>query len=250
MNYQSVLFVDLDGTILKSPFDLIFPTVFGELAKQSNLKPDVIQRYVVEESQRRQQDATMPLATSLDWDEIIITVARQIGAEVTEQPVLETLEAYLKPPHTQILDQADTILPQLSTDQRAVVAVTKGLAKYQRRILNSLNLTPFFADLITVESNQVSKDSRAFYGDWVDQARLKLIVGDQYQDDVVYPHEFGFKPIWKPTGSSAIEDPLERAASFDPPEGQSVRPEAIIFSLQELPNVVENLERRFLGHRA
>lgn len=250
MNYQSVLFVDLDGTILKSPFDMVFPTVFGELAQQSNLQPEIVQHHVVKESQRRQQDSTIPLANRLDWDDIITTVARQIGVEVSEQRVLETLEVYLKPPHTQILDQADTVLPQLSTDQRAVVAVTKGLAKYQQRILDSLNLTSFFADLITVESNQASKDSRAFYGDWVDQARLKLIVGDQYQDDVVYPHEFGFKPIWKPTGSSAIEDPLERAASFDPPDGQTVRPEAIIFSLQELPNVVEKLERRFLGHRA
>ncbi len=243
MDYQSVLFVDLDGTILKGPFDVVFPVVFNEVAAQASLTVESAQQRIIQESRNRQQNPNLPPTQAIDWDDVVATVAHQVG--LTDWPpdfVSQTLQHYLAPPHTQLLDDADQLLPQLANPQRALVAVTKGLAKYQKPLLTALGLVDLFTDVITLDTNNVGKDDVRFYATWRNRARTRLIVGDQYQDDVVYPHGFGFKTIWKPEGSSAIDDPFERAQAFDHPEGETIRPDAIIFSLRELPRVVEKLE--------
>jgi FMN phosphatase YigB (HAD superfamily) len=133
------------------------------------------------------------------------------------------------------------------------------LSKYQRPVLDRLGLTPLFTDILTPDVNHALKNDLAFFGAWPQAASLKVSVGDHYEDDVVAPKRFGWRSIWK-IGTpdeetieqlfharSSIElrqlDPFARPARFNYAASQTTQPDAIIFSLRELPKIVKELEK-------
>lgn len=246
MIYQTILFIDLDETVMRGPFEVILPAVLTDLANRAGLSTEEVHQLVRREHHQREQNPAVPRVKVMDWDDIMQTVAQQLDFSLPAETILEQVTARACPPHSQILDQADEVLSRLATPDRAVVAATKGLRKYQQVILDGLGLTSLFTDILTPDSFNSLKDGRAYYGDWPTKGRLKIMVGDRYDDDVRSPHKLGFKTVWKPQGNTETNDPFERARAFQPPEGETIRPEAIIFSLQELPAVVETLESRHL----
>jgi len=137
-------------------------------------------------------------------------------------------------------------LNELSKPGRAIVAATKGLRKYQLPILDGLGLTSLFTEVLTPDANNALKQDLSFYGNWVGSTRLQISVGDHYLDDLTAPQSFGFKTIWKP-GKQSDEikrfDPFERAAHYSFQAGQTVRPDAILVSLTELPSIIARLEK-------
>jgi FMN phosphatase YigB (HAD superfamily) len=244
--FESVIFIDLDGTIIRGPFEpAVFPVVFAELAQKSGLAHHEIRRLVIQENLDRQQDPNVSAAQAMDWDDIFDTVATRLGVRLQASAV-QIANAHAGPPYSAVLDNADQVLKQLANPHRALVVATKGLRKYQLPVLGALGLAPLFTDILTPDVNRALKNRLAFYGDWPRAARLKISVGDHFEDDVVPPCQFEFKTVWKCNASDdALNhlDPFERPASFDYAEGQTVRPDAIIVSLSELPYVVEELEK-------
>jgi putative hydrolase of the HAD superfamily len=253
-----VVFVDLDGTIMRGPFEsAVFPAVLGELARKTSLDVSELRRLASLENLERQRDSKEFAARAMDWDDILSTVAERLGVTL-ETRALEIARSHAGPPDSAILDHADQVLKQLASLQRAIVVATKGLRKYQLPVLDALGLTPLFTEILTPDVNNALKNDLAFYGRWPASTRLQISVGDHYEDDVVAPKRFGFKVVWK-IGTPDEEtmeqlarvrsseqlhklDPFERPTSFEYAEHQTVRPDAIIFSLRELPEVVERLE--------
>jgi FMN phosphatase YigB (HAD superfamily) len=130
------------------------------------------------------------------------------------------------------------------------VAASKGLAKYQRPVLEALGLISFFVEVLTPDTYSALKRDRAFYGPWPERAAVRIMTGDHYEDDVVAPYSFGFNTVWKWNGDDMglrDLDPFARALAFPYTSEQPVRPDAIIFSLRELPPVVLRLETRSGG---
>lgn len=244
--FHSVIFVDLDYTILHGPFEsAVFPMVLGELAEKSGLDLAEARRRVVEENLKRQNQPGTSAVQAMDWDDIVRTVAESLGVQL-EASVLRIVRSHAGPPYSKVLDHADTILRQLAGERRAIVAATKGLRKYQLPVLDALGLTPLFTEVLTPDSNNALKREIAFYGDWPRATRVQLSVGDHYEDDVIGPKSFGFKAIWKPNVSLeglATADPLARSGAFAYRSDQTVRPDAIIASLSELPWVIQHLDR-------
>jgi FMN phosphatase YigB (HAD superfamily) len=255
--YASVVFVDLDGTIIRGPFEpAVFPVVFAELARKTGRDVQEIRQQVLQAYLARQKDAALTVVQAVDWDDIFKATAAGWGVEL-EADAVAIANAHAGPPDAAILDHADQVLKQLASPHRALVVATKGLRKYQLPVLDGLGLTPLFTDILTPDVNGALKNDIAFYGHWPQSTRLQISVGDHYQDDVVAPKRFGFKVIWKigtpdeetaeqlagkSQGKLAKLDPFERPTSFNYAQGQTVRPDAIVFSLSELPRVVERLE--------
>jgi FMN phosphatase YigB (HAD superfamily) len=245
--YQSVVFVDLDATILTGPFEpAVFPVILTELAQKTGLDKQEIRRLTIQENLDRQRDSNCAAVRAMDWDDIFNTIAEQLGVKV-ESKAVEIARAHAGPPDAAVLDGAVEALEQLASPQRALVVATKGLKKYQLPVLDALRLTPLFTDILTPDVNGALKNDIAFYGQWPASARLKISVGDHYEDDVIAPGRFGFRAIWKvntPDAGLQELDPFDRPAHLSDSDGQTVRPDAIILSLRELPEVVGRLERR------
>ena len=258
--YDSVVYVDLDGTIIRGPFEpAVFPVVFAELARKARLDVSEIRRQVLEENLDRQRDPNVSAVLAMDWDDIFNTVAERLGVSL-ETRAVEIANQQAGPPYAALLDGADQVLKLLASRRRALVVATKGLAKYQRPVLNALGLTPLFTDILTPDVNHALKNDLRFFGDWPQAAPLQISVGDHYEDDVVAPKQFGFKAIWKvgtPDEETSEQlahvksgaqlrklDPFERPTNFQTAQRQTARPDAIIFSLCELREVVERLENQ------
>ena len=245
--YQTVVFVDLDATLIRGPFEsAVFPVVFAELARKTGLDTAEIRRQAIQENLDRQRDPDCTAIRAMDWDDILETVARRLGVKLEAQAV-EIAHRHAGTPDAAILEGAEQALKQLASPQRALVVATKGLKKYQLPVLDALGLTPLFTDILTPDVNRALKNDIAFYGQWPASARLKISVGDHYEDDVIAPRRFGFRAIWKvntPDAGLQKLDPFDRPAHLSDSEGQTVRPDAIVFSLRELPEVVGRLERQ------
>ena len=247
--FQSVVFVDLDATIIRGPFEsAVFPVVFAELAQKSGLDVKEVRRRTIQEYLDRQQDSNVPATRAVDWDDILNTVAERLRVKL-EAKAVDIANSHAGPPYAALLDGADQVLKQLASPGRAIVVATKGLRKYQLPMLDALGLTPLFTDILTPDVNNALKNDIAFYGRWPEMTRLQISVGDQYEDDVVAPTRFGFKTIWKVnTLDNELQElePFVRPHEFHYTDDQTVRPDAIILSLHELPQVVAQMEAQAL----
>lgn len=180
----------------------------------------------------------------MDWDDILATVAGQLGVRLDASP-LEIVRGHAGPPHAAVLDEADVVLRRLAAPGRALVVASKGLARYQIPVLRALGLEGFFHDILTPESTGALKRDAAFFAPWLARARLAVMVGDHYEDDVVAPYRFGLRTVWKlNTAEDALRGvgPLARPHVHRYAQGQTVRPDAIILSLHELPEVIDRLD--------
>ena len=258
VKWQTVIFIDLDGTLIRGPFEpAVFPVVFGELARKTGRDIREIRRRAIHDYLDRQKNSNLPVVQAVDWDDIFKTMAAGWGVDL-EANAVEIANAHAGPPDAVILDHADQILKQLAAPHRALVLATKGLSKYQRPVLDALGLTPLFADILTPDVNHALKNDVAFFGQWPQAAKVCISVGDHYDDDVVAPKRLGFAAIWKigTPDEETVEhlvqaksnaglrqlDPFERPARWEYAPDQTVRPDAIIFSLRELPEIVKRLE--------
>ena len=250
--WQSVVFLDLDATIIRGPFEsAVFPVVFAELAGKSGLDLQQVRQRTIQEYLDRQRDPNIPATRAVDWDDILNTVAEGLRVKL-EAKAVDIANSHAGPPYAAVLDGADQVLKQLASPHRAIVVATKGLRKYQLPVLDALGLTPLFTDILTPDVNNTLKNDRAFYGRWPEMTRLQISVGDHYEDDVVAPRQFGFKVVWKVDRPDearwgSLEQPLSRIANWGYLPNQTVRPDAILFSLRELPAVVDRLEEQALA---
>lgn len=245
--WQSVVFIDLDNTIMEGPFEsLVFPTIFRELSEKTGMELSEVRRHVVKENMERQKQPGFSAVLAMDWDDIFKSVADNHGVQLDGNS-LEIINSHSGLASSLLMEDADKVLRQLAKPNRAIVAATKGLRKYQIPVLDTLGITPLFSDLLTPDTNNVLKQDIAFYSKWLHLTDMQISVGDHYEDDVVAPKSFGFKVIWKPNrqiDEFELESPFDRPAKYDYLDGQSIRPDAIIISLQELPQVVRHLEER------
>jgi len=250
---ESVVFIDLDHTLLEGPFDtLVFPRVLGELAQKTGLKFEALLSEARAVNRARQADPACPAVRSMDWDDIFSELAARYGV-CLETSALELVRSSPGPPFSHLLPCAKETLTRLAAarPRRALVLATKGLLRYQGPVLEALGLTPFFDDILAPDTTQALKKSPAFYGPWPARTRLQIMVGDTYEDDVEPPRRFGFRTVWKtgrPDGPAAEMDPFTRAGQVSNGSGQPLPPpDAVIYSLDELPEVIDRLEHETLN---
>lgn len=246
-DYQTVIFIDLDGTLMINPFEsAVWPVVIQELRQKSGNDSSTILQMIEDENYARQRDDTVSPILAMDWDDITLTVAQRLG--VTLSANVTQLVRKHAASHSSLLDYAIEALRELAAPHRALVVATKGLGKYQRPVMDALGLTPHFQDIITPDSNNGLKKHRHFFGDWPERGQQAVMVGDLYTDDVLYPSAHGFKTIWKPRASLIPNSlyhlsPFTRAKEFPYTPEQTARPNAILVSLRELATTVTRMEQ-------
>jgi FMN phosphatase YigB (HAD superfamily) len=251
--WQTAILIDLDGTLIEGPFErAVWPVILGELARKTGLSLQAARDQIVEENARRQSNPAVPAVQAMDWDDIVATVAGRLGVRL-ESRLLELVESNAV--LSCVLDHGDHVLRELRQPERALVVATKGLARYQKPVLDALGLTPLFDDILTPDVYGALKSSRAFFGGWPERVQVAMMVGDRYDDDILYPGSYGLKTIWKPetigweaglAEQMQAQNPFARARLFPYQDDQPVAADALILSLEELPAVVKQVEQMAL----
>lgn len=243
---QSVVFIDLDHTLLEGPFESsVFPLVVGELAQKSGQDYNALLNMVRQENRQRQNSPAFSAVQAMDWDDIFTQAARRLGVRL-QTNAREIVLSHSGRPYTGLHDGALETLDALSRGkpERALVLATKGLLKYQLPLLEALQIRLFFDDILTPDSTQALKNTIGFYSHWPETTRLQIMVGDNYADDIQPARAFGFKTVWLrlpdvPVSAGYLDRPYETSPD---PNAAVIRPDAVISSLHDLPEVIYRLE--------
>lgn len=252
---RTVLFIDLDATIMTNPFwTAVFPIISKALSGKTGRSTETIIKDLVVENRYRLENPPCDRALAMDWDDIASTVADVYGVPFLLS-VEDLVRAHSSPPYTSSLDSAGLVLKSLSQKPtRKLVAASMGLSKYQFPVLRSLELFDLFEDFLMPDLTGYLKTDREFYGKYLHQigSSVLISVGDHYIDDIIYPKSFGFHAILKAvvpqlTPLMPFERPNHVMKHRDKvrslPVETSVLPDAVITHLTELPGVVEQIER-------
>jgi len=187
-NLSSVVFIDLDDTILEGPFEsFVFPTIFNELSEKSKVSVSDIRRIVATENFSRQGNPNIAPLLAMDWDDIVQTIAAKLDIQIDQGIVLKIVKRCMRPPFIKLFVNAQAVLNELIKQGHYLVAVTKGLSKYQAPLIKALGIQSIFTEILTPDTYGFLKNDIRFYGNWPSKTDSQIIVGDHFMDDVVYP---------------------------------------------------------------
>ncbi|GAB4513487.1 MAG: hypothetical protein OHK0046_14220 [Anaerolineae bacterium] len=249
----TILFVDIDSTLVENRFSFkVISTLVGEIAAATGLAPEDIGRSIGEENNRRQlDDPDNPL--TMDWDDILDTIAARNGVQLSRR-VIDLWREYADPGMVDVLDNASHVFQQIKAPHRTLVIATKGLRKYQDVVLETVGLASLFDDILTPDITGYLKTSPGYFARYTQTPTPTTFiqVGDHYYDDVICAKRNGFYAVMRaPIPELADLDPFERPAHLlryqeqihtYPRQGTDVLPDAVVISLEELPAVLPRLE--------
>lgn len=249
---QTILFFDIDSTLVENQFShKVIAQALGEITAACNTPVAELAREMNHENSRRQRLDPDNVLT-MDWHDIVLTVARRYQVEL-QSNVDRLWVEYASADDVEVLDNAHQVLADLRQPGRRLVIATKGLTKYQQPVLAVTGLHQYFDDVLTPDSTGYLKTSPQYFTRYRDsQARL-IQIGDHYYDDVICAKRNGFASIMRlPLPELQSVDPFERPNLLHqyrdriptyPDEGTDFLPDAVVVSLQECPAVVRRMEQ-------
>lgn len=248
---QTIIFFDLDSTLVENQFSReVIGSLLHEISAQCGQPVEELGKALGDENWRRQQsDPDHPL--TMDWQDIVEWLADKHGVELSGK--VDTLwEAAAIADDILVLDDAHSVLEALKADHRKLVIATKGLHKYQMPVLEATRLNKHFDDILTPDITGYLKTSPDYFKKYRDQNALFVQVGDHYYDDVMVAQRNGFKTVLRaPIEALKLYDPDDRPdvliqhvdkISTFPKKGTPIRPDAVVLSLQELPDLIAQFE--------
>lgn len=261
-NARTVIFCDLDGTLMVNPFHgFVFPEVYSRIGTHAGLSVESVRQLVMTEFDRRLTNPPPDnLPWVMDWDDIVQTVAARFGASLPPD-LCETLATqHANPPDSSTLDDAVTALRRVrEVGGRWLVVASMGLAKYQSPVMRGIGLYDCFDDFLMPDLTNCLKTDACFYQQYLNDGhahrRLHISLGDNYIHDVVFPKSLGFYSVLRlPVPELNDVPPFERPPhihhygsriQFYPvdPALATTLPDAVITHLSELPDVISQIER-------
>ena len=249
---KTILFFDLDATLIENHFSRkVFSPLLQEIAEETGVNAKALWKAIEKENQRRQkEDPDNPL--TMDWDDMVQTLARSYGISSLSDTVDNLWKTLANLADIELLDNSPLVLSKLKKEHRQLVLATKGLYKYQEPILKLTGLDKLFDDILTPDRTSYLKTSPQFFDKYRQEEALFVQVGDHFYDDVVCAKRNGFYSIMRaPLPELQHHHAFERPnylANYSheittyPREGSDIRPDAIVLSLQELEDVISAIE--------
>jgi FMN phosphatase YigB (HAD superfamily) len=262
---QTICLVDIDGTLVENRFSFkAMRDLLEDVLPHTNKTLQEIAPELWRENTHRQQSDPDNVLT-MDWHDIVATVAQRYGV-MLERSLDDLWRHYASADDVTINDDAPSVMETLREGGRKLVIATKGLSKYQYPLLDVTNLRDYFDEVLAPDITGYLKTTPAYFSEFLarqmqdyGEETCYIQIGDHYLDDVICPVQNGFYSIMRaPIEVLRDLDPFERPAylhlhrkdiSTYPNEAPydvqpfPVRPHAVVYSLQEVPAVVERIER-------
>lgn len=237
---KGILFIDLDHTLIKNPFhSAVFPEISATLSDMARLDREIVMEMILKEAREREKNGGID---AYDWDEIIKVVESRIGVEANLD-VEKIIISYCEDPYISLLPNARYTLETLRKKDFRIYAVSNGFLKYQKPVMEALNIVPLFDDIITPDKTGYIKSNKKFYEEYLVEGVPVVCIGDSPKYDVYYPKKFGYLSIWVVSQLPEIKkdlynlSPIERIRSIrDQPNVElGLYPDAIVLDISELP---------------
>lgn len=268
---------DLDGTLIDSPFArIVLPWLDAEFAKLGIPEARALLR-----REQLRRFAQGLYVRGYDWDDIVQTVAanrgvqfaRMIGTEMESGKLAEALGRFT--PYPDVLPA----LARLRTEGYRIVAVSNGFTPYQRATLDRMGIGGCFDAIVGPDRTGFAKpDPRMLAAEWIGRP-VAAHLGDLVTQDIVCARLGGIPavlvvredPHTPALQAYAEVSPLERprrmledgwldrryvrelrdsrgdglaaASGGLPGPGHPAVPDAVIFTLDELWDILRHMDR-------
>ena len=173
---------DLDGTLMQNPFiDWVFPEIEEIVSKAANKKVDVKKAMFTEHVSLMQQNKGLE---AYDWDAILkkFLTQHEIQCEIN---IEEIVKKHCVPPKISLLEEnIIEILQQLKNRGYRLAIITNGYAKYQKPVVEALQLSGLFDFFITPEMVNCAKPNRKIIAPLLGEGGLVAHVGDRVDHDM------------------------------------------------------------------
>jgi len=189
---ELIFFIDLDNTIWKNPYPLIFNEIIDELSAKTERSLDFVFSLINYEFEIREKQNRI---FTFDWDDILSCVCRKIG-DKWDCSLTDYINKHINKYGINVFQGVESALKILKKENVKLYCSSNGFYKYQEPILKATGLMHLFDELITSDQVGFTKSSKKFYRDkFIDEKRV-ITIGDSYKYDVFYPKKFGFNSIW------------------------------------------------------
>jgi len=251
--FDAVL-LDVDGVLIKNPYrTIVFPEVARRIVKDAKVQDFV--SFMMRESIRRIREGK--LVGAYDWDDIVRTVCREIGASGSVS-VVKVVEEVCSS-STQIVAYPDAIpaLLELKKRKMKLIALTNGFYNIVVPVLRKTGVLRLLDGVITPDRVGAAKPSPEIFLVASKGADRPIFVGDNISVDICGANSAGIPSVllWRNLPIRLEEDPREKAVrahslgliyeklrseatSFLAPKRGCV-PDFLIQSLKELIQVIE-----------
>lgn len=187
-----VCFIDLDNTIIKSPYKKIFNNIIRDISEITGRENQLIRMMINKEFKKREINKSI---LAFDWDNIISTVCNGLGTKWDN-----SLEYYIKH-HIQVygihtFEHVKVSLKYIKLKNIKIYCASNGFYSYQEPLLRHTGLLQLFDDLLTSDRVGCVKSLKQFYMGNVKKSDKIIVIGDSYKYDIYYPKIFGFISIW------------------------------------------------------
>jgi FMN phosphatase YigB (HAD superfamily) len=189
---EFIFFVDLDNTICKSPYPLIFDEIVDEISKKTGKNPEFVFSLINSEFKIREE---LNETCAFDWDDILSCICRKMGWN-WDSSLLNYINKFIDTYGITVFKGVEKTLKQLKKEKVKLYCTSNGYFEYQEPILRATGLLNLFDELITSDKVGITKSSKQFYeSKYIDKNKV-MIIGDSYKYEVYYPKKFGFHSIW------------------------------------------------------
>lgn len=250
---KTILFVDIDSTIVENKFSLkAMGKLLGEIAEATGLAIETLGRELWLENSRRQKETPNDPLT-MDWDDIVETIARRYDVTLSGK-VIDLWQAMANPDDVDVLDNAPQVMQALKAPHRRLIIATKGLSKYQRVVLETVEMHDLFDDILTPDITGYLKTQPDYFNTYTQSGEQTLFIqiGDHHYDDVICAKRNGFYSVMRvPIAELLPIAPFDRPAHLSRYKDQistyretapMVLPDAVVVSLEEVPGIVAKIE--------
>ena len=187
---------DLDGVLMENPFSKgVFPEIKEILYKQYN-------KQIISKNKNKSEEEIKSLIwqnilaeykkysaknfyKAYDWDMIVKNVIDKLNLKVNID-VAFLVEKYCHNPYIKRYTDGVNLLKKLNNQNYKLKVVTNGYYKYQYPVLNNLELSPYFSEIVTCDKAESAKPEKEIFLKALEKYNSKnwIHIGDSVLMDV------------------------------------------------------------------
>ncbi len=232
MNNESIIYIDLDDTIVKNKaVSNALSDAYEKISSITGININIIKQEAMNLHLEFIKNNDI---RAFDWDFLVNLIVYKFKRENSNINVENLVKEHIN--DVIILDNALHVLTELKKRFMLVLA-TNGLYKYQKWIIKTLKIENLFDEIITPDKVGCIKTCRKFY-ELPYNNYNKIMIGDHPIFDVYYPKKFGLKTILIDRG---FKSSTKSYADILGVKIENIKPDVIIKKLDDLIYIIDKL---------
>ncbi|WP_141603988.1 HAD family hydrolase [Terrilactibacillus laevilacticus] len=186
---------DLDGTLMQNPFSKwVFPEIESIFSAEYTGKKSIVDELISAHKNKLNRGQYLE---AYDWDNILKNFLERNSLPCSNINIEALVKKHSVKPKIYLLeDNILNYLQRLRDKGFSLAVVTNGYYKFQYPVLQALNLSNLFDEIITPESIGFAKPNINMLSKFLKQEKIVAHVGDRIDHDVYLANQLGIYSVF------------------------------------------------------